>query len=86
MLTIARWMVMMHHRLWAIIAVFGVGIGIVILSSYISNLLIQHIGICIGMLVIAFVLTTGVVVAPLDDWQHQHGSCLLDTIAQAKRK
>ena len=86
MLAIARLMVMMHHHIWAIIAVSGFGVGALVLSSYIQNTIARNIVFGIAAVAVAFVMTTGLAIGPMDDWQHQHGSCLLDTIDQMRKR
>ena len=85
MLAIARLMVMMHHNLWYIIGVTGVGIAALLLGSQIHHSITRIVVIGIGIVVMAFVLTTGAIVGPLDNWQHQHGSCLLENLQKEKK-
>lgn len=81
MITIERLMIMMNHHLWAIIAVSVVGITAFVIGSRIQNAVGRTIVLGIAVVTLAFVMATGTI-APLDDWQHQHGSCLLDTLGK----
>ncbi len=85
MLAIARLMVHMHHHIWAILVVFLVGVGAFVLGSYIQNAIARNVVFGIAIIAVAFVMATGASIGPMDDWQHQHGSCLLETIDQMQR-
>ena len=86
MLSIARLMVMMHHHIWAIVAVLCLGVGAFWLGSRIQNTVGRNLALGIGGIAVAFVMATGISIGPMDDWQHQHGSCLLETIGQMQQK
>jgi hypothetical protein len=80
-ITIERWMIMMNHSWWAIIMVSTVGILAFVLGSRIRNTITRTAVLGVAVITLAFVMSTGVI-APLDNWQHQHGSCLLDTLGK----
>lgn len=84
MLAIPRLMVHMHHHVWAILVVFLLGFGAFVLGSYIQNTIARNVVFSVAVIALAFVMATGVAVGPMDNWQHQHGSCLLETIDQMK--
>lgn len=86
MLVIARLMVMLHHHFWAIIAVFVFGVGTFVLGSYIQNAIARNIVCGIAIVAVAFVMATGAAIGPMDDWQHQHGTCLLVTIDEMRKR
>jgi hypothetical protein len=86
MLAIARLMVIMNHHIWAILLVIVVGIGAFVLGSYIENSVARNIVSGIAAVTLGFVMAAGLAVGPLDDWEHQHGRCLLDTIEQMRKR
>ncbi len=85
MMQITRLMVIMDHNLWAITLVALVGVGALIAGSQIRNRYGRNVVLGIGIITMAFHMATGASVAPLDHWQHQHGTCLLESLEQGKR-
>ncbi len=85
MAALTRLMVMMHHHVWAILLVAVVGIAGLLVGSGIQNRVARVTVSGIGLAALSFVLATGAAIGPLDDWQHQHGSCLLQTLDEMKK-
>jgi hypothetical protein len=79
-------MVLMHHRVWAILVGIAAGFGAFVLGTYIQNTIARNVLFGIAIVALASVMATGMTIGPMDDWQHRHGSCLLDTIDEMRKR
>ncbi len=83
---LARWMVVVHHDWRLIVAFLAVGIAALLLAYSKRPGSARVILWIVSWVALTFIITTGLVIAPLDDWQHQHGGCLLESLqSEGKR-
>jgi len=78
--TLVRYSIGLDHNIWLLGAASIMGPALLITASYIRIRVLRESVALLGCLVFAFVSGTGLGPAPLDHWQHAHGSCLIDNL------
>lgn len=82
--TIARLAVMLHHNTW-----LSLGIAVLSVISFLWAWRVQNTSARYVLLVLALAAAAAMAgafsVAPFDDLEHQHGSCLLESLQKRKQ-
>lgn len=81
--------ILVHHSAWALLAIVTVGVGAFALSTYVRNKSLREatntLWIICAFAYMAF-SATGLSVGAIDNWQHQHHSCLLEALEKMEKK
>ena len=77
---VMRLMVFIHHSSWAVAVVGVAGVLSFLLATRTQNATLRRTIFAISAVAITFFMATGLSVGPMDDWQHQHGTCLLESL------